>query len=610
VLTGVSMSEDELRWLGLALPLDDVDSNDVDLAGRVAELVDRVQAALDRMQGNQPLADWVSALDSALLALTSVSGVDAWQLTQSRRELAAVIAAAGDRARSLPLGLGDLRSVLADRLRGRPTRVGFRTGDLTVCSMVPMRSVPHRVVCLLGLDDGSFPRTPGVDGDDVLARDPLVGERDRRSEDRQLLLDALLAAQEHLVLLYTGADERTNTPRPPAVPLGEILDVVDATALTRDGKLGREQVVVHHPLQPFDARNFAPGLVKTDGPFSFDISALAGARASAQVRRQPEPFLPHPLPVVDKDVLELEQVIRLLEHPVRGFCRQRLRVSAPEEGEELADALTAELPPLDRWAVGERWLRWRLAGASVEACRQAEWRRGVLPPGALGQTALEEVVALAEPLLAAGADDRTGNARAIDVSVPIGPARMLTGTVGGVHGDVIARTVWSNLGAKHRLRAWIQLLALAAGQPDTSWRAVTIGKGWRGPMRSSLASPRSGVANDVLQSLTDLYVRGLREPLPLPLGASLAYADVRVMGDDEHHALVKAEKSWQDGFESTDRDHRTVWGLDMSFDDVLAQKPTDDDQPAGSSKGESTRFGALACRLWHPLLAAETLERL
>ena len=60
--------------------------------------------------------------------------------------------------------------------------------------MVPMRSVPHRVVCLLGLDDGVFPRAGSVDGDDVLARDPMTGERDVRSEDRQLFLDAILAA--------------------------------------------------------------------------------------------------------------------------------------------------------------------------------------------------------------------------------------------------------------------------------------------------------------------------------------------------------------------------------------------------------------------------------
>jgi exodeoxyribonuclease V gamma subunit len=213
-------------------------------------------------------------------------------------------------------------------------------------------------------------------------------------------------------------------------------------------------------------------------------------------------------------------------------------------------------------------------------------------------------------LLAAGADYRAGQAQVIDVAIPIGGARIVTGTVGGVHGSTVARTVWSNLGAKHRLRAWVQLLALAAARPDTGWRAVTIGKGWRGPVRSSLAISDSGAAIDVLQSLAELYVRGLQEPLPLPLGASLAYADVRFMGDDEHHAIAKAQKSWKDGFESDDRDHRTVWGPGLCFDDVLAQKPTQDDQLAGLARQESTRFGALACRLWFPLLAAESLERL
>ena len=120
--------------------------------------------------------------------------------------------------------------MLADRLRGRPTRAGFRTGSLTVCTLVPMRSVPHRVVVLLGLDDGVFPRTSGVDGDDVLARDPRLGERDVRSEDRQLLLDAVLSAGERLVVLHTGADPVSGRARPPAVPVGELLDVVEAMA--------------------------------------------------------------------------------------------------------------------------------------------------------------------------------------------------------------------------------------------------------------------------------------------------------------------------------------------------------------------------------------------
>ena len=114
----------------------------------------------------------------------------------------------------LELRLADVRALLGGRLAGRPTRANFRTGTLTVCTMVPMRSVPHRVVCLLGLDDGVFPRAGSLDGDDVLARRPRTGERDGRSEDRQLLLDAVMAATEHLVITYTGANEHSGARRP------------------------------------------------------------------------------------------------------------------------------------------------------------------------------------------------------------------------------------------------------------------------------------------------------------------------------------------------------------------------------------------------------------
>ncbi len=405
LLLGVTMAEDDLRWLGLALPLDDVDSTDVDLAGRLAELVDRLGTALDGLTGEQPLDAWLGALSGALDTLTAVGEADGWQLTQARRELADVAAGATGRT-GTRLRLGDVRSLLADRLQGRPTRAGFRTGNLTMCSMVPMRSVPHRVICLLGLDDGVFPRSAGVDGDDVLARDPLVGERDRRSEDRQLLLDAVLAAEEHLVILYTGADERTNAVRPPAVPLGELLDVVDASV--------RDRVVVRHPLQPFDPRNFT-----ATGPnpesFSFDRTALAGARAAARPRRAPDPFLADRLPApppagAAADIAELGPLIRFLEHPVRGFLRQRLGVAVPEPGEELDDALHAELDGLQKWVIGDRWVADRLAGGSVDSCREAAWRRGELPPGRLGSEVLAEVIDKAEPLVAAAASAPPGRA--------------------------------------------------------------------------------------------------------------------------------------------------------------------------------------------------------
>src|SRR5690349_20904777 len=153
---------------------------------------------------------------------------DGWQRAQLERMLDEAVheATIEGSTSACALALGDVHALLADRLRGRPTRANFRTGHITMCTLVPMRSVPHRVVCVLGLDDGVFPRKTAPDGDDLLQRDPCVGDRDVRSEDRQLLLDALLAATDRLIITYAARDERTNAARPPAVPLGELLDVI------------------------------------------------------------------------------------------------------------------------------------------------------------------------------------------------------------------------------------------------------------------------------------------------------------------------------------------------------------------------------------------------
>jgi len=582
LLLGVTTSEDEPVWLDRALPLDDVDSSDIDLAGRLAELLDRLEDVLGRLSGEQPVTEWVAALADGLDALTEVAEADAWQLAQARRELAE--AAAGS---TVPVRLADVRAMLADRLRGRPTRAGFRTGSLTVCTLVPMRSVPHRVVVLLGLDDGVFPRTGGVDGDDVLARDPRLGERDVRSEDRQLLLDAVLSAGERLVVLHTGADPVTGAARPPAVPVGELLDVVEAMAPG-----GREAVVVRHPLQPYDLRDF-----RAPAPFSFDPVSLAGARRAGAARRAPVPE--PPLPVRDGDVA-LDDLVAFVEHPVRAYLRQRLGLTLPGEDDEVDDALLVALDGLQEWAVGERMLAAALAGTDLAAARQAEWLRGTLPPGPLGVRVLEKVQSRVEPLVEAAAPVLVAPARRVDVRLPLG-GRVLLGTVNGVRDGAVVAVAYSTLAAKHRARAWVLALALAAaGEGD---RAVTVGRRGNRARRSTIVAPADPLA--ALAALVDLRDRGLREPLPLAVKTSAAYAGARLGGNSPEQALESAGKEWVSdyGGEQEDRSHVHVWGDRAPLAALLEQEPRDGEH----EPGEPTRFGALACRLWAPVLAAEEM---
>ena len=587
ILLGVAADESDLGWLDLALPLDDVDSSDIELAGRLAELLERLEDVLSRLQGTQPVDGWVGALAEALELLTEVADDDAWQLAQAQRELADAAQHGG----TTELRLTDVRALLAGRLAGRPTRANFRTGELTVCTMVPMRSVPHRVVALLGLDDGVFPRAGSVDGDDVLQRDPCLGERDARSEDRQLLLDAVMSAGDHLLLLYTGADPVSGAVRPPAVPLGELLDQLRAAV----GDDALTDVLERHPLQPFDSDNFA-----SSAPFSHDRAAHSGALAALQ-ERTPEPgLLQAPLPAAVPGDVALVDLVGFLVHPTKAFLRQRLGVHVPDSEDGVADAIAAELDALQAWAVGDRMLAARIAGVDGAAFRQAEWRRGSLPPGPLGLRLLAELEAAVEPLAAAARQLQVGVARTLDVAVDLPSGRRLTGTVSGLHGDAVVSTSYSRLGTKHRLTAWAHLLAAAAtGVPGAPARALTTGRGpYRRPVwRSTLTVPDDPAA--VLADLVALHDDGLRAPVPVASDASHEYAVRRHAGGTVEEALDAAAEAWGGRFgDVTDRHLAYVLGTPPAFERMTAEP---DPGPEG------TRFGALAVRLWRPLLSCESV---
>ena len=600
LLLGVAM--DAENWLGTALPLDDVESGDVERLGRLTEFVDRLTTALDGLAGERPLAAWIAGLVEALDALTATTAADAWQASQARAELTDAAHAAGPHAAEVPLGVADVRGLLAQQLRGRPGRANFRTGSLTVATMVPMRSVPHRVICLLGLDDGAFPRAGVDDGDDVLARDPRVGERDPRSEDRQLLLDAVCAATEHLVVLYSGADARTGARRPPAVPLGELLDAVASTA----GPQTRDQVVVRHPLQPFDVRNFTAGALGAPGSFSFDRVELAGCRAAATTKAPPPPFLPGPLPAALTATVALDDLVTFVEHPVKQFLRQRVGLPVSDADDDPADALPVALDALQRWAVGDRLLRDRLAGRDLARCRAAEWRRGELPPGELGNALLAEVLDDVEELVAASTRYLTGVPESRDVEVLLPDGTRVVGTVGDVRGcpdgsGAAVRVEFSKLAAKQRVRAWVRLVALTAAQPERRWRAVTVGRGTRGGVAVAIAGPLDPArARGVLADLVALHREGMREPLPLPTVAAQVYARTRTGGGSADDALAEALRGWcESRFPERDEAVYTrVFGA-AAGPEVLTTSGT---------AGEPTRFGDLALRLWRPLLAEEVLR--
>jgi exodeoxyribonuclease V gamma subunit len=630
LLLGVAMAEDE-RLFGGMLPFGDLSSEDIDLAGRVAELVDRLEVTLDRLAGPQTAQCWARALVEGTARLSAPAPKEAWQEEELRRAFEDIASApsrggeaggAGAEDGGVELDLSEARALLTDRLRGRPTRANFRTGDMTICTLVPMRSVPHRVVCLLGLDDGLFPRPGDQDGDDLLLADPYVGDRDGPSEDRQLLLDALLAATEHLVITFEGRDQHLNQRRPPAVPVAELLDVVDKTVRLPDpARAAREMVVMNHPLQAFNPVNFAPGRLHKQDAWRFDEAYLDGARAMSGAREPRGSFLPERLPPAGGATVPLSSLVRFLEHPVRAFLRERLGFYAGDIPDPPSDDLVVEMSPLERWALGDRLLEARLGGADLDTALLAERGRGLLPPGPLGDAALADVKAVVEALVAEVEALPCGRADPVpvEVNVALPGGCSLVGTVPGVRDSTVLRCTYSKLGPKHRLRAWAMFLVLSASCPEIAPSAVTIGQA----AGSSPGRPRLSVctlsplaegpealrsaAIGQLEVLVDLYQRGMREPLPIYCATSAAWASACWRDENPYEPARSRWASTSDEFpgEDSEPEHLAVLGPAVPFEELLEGRPADDETGRAWATTEPSRFGRLAMRLWGPVLRYE-----
>lgn len=573
-------------WHGV-LPYDALDTSGLDLLGRVVEMLDRLAHTLRMFRAARSASEWLQTLEDAVLELGAAPADAPWQQVQLRRELAALRSHAGD----APAQLADMSALLGQVLSGRPTRTSFRTGAMTVCTLTPMRSVPHRVVVLLGMDDGAFPRHGLPEADDILARQPRLGERDPRSEDRQLFLDAILAAEQHLVILYTGAHIRTGAELPPAVPVGELLDIVGTGTVT------------HHPLQPFDARAFT-----AEAATSYDPVAYAGALAASGGSQEPAPFLDGPVPLPQEPAVELQRLVDLLLHPSKAFLRQRLEVTATAREDEPSNELPIELDSLEQWSVGDRMLQARLGGASRAVITAAERASGTLPPGQLGTALLDELGPCVHNLALAAGAHLEGEPTVVDVDLLL-PTGRLVGSISRIHGRSLVTVTYSKIGPKQRLRAWVGLLAVAANG-NGQWQAVIVGRAKDdSPVVETYVAPSPEQARAHLEYLLAVRGAGLQTPLALPMEAAAAYAQARKEGESVEAARDKATGKWKSPFNwdgpDRDTDHTLLWGYETPFMTLWSwSSPVP--LPAGGG-GESQDFARLACAIWFPLLNAEVL---
>ncbi|RMG18082.1 MAG: exonuclease V subunit gamma, partial [Planctomycetota bacterium] len=518
------------------LPFDDAEGQTAFALGRFLDFWSTLCAARDALAAPRPLEAWAEDLAQWLPRLARAGGRRAWQQRAVLEETDRLA-----RGARLAGGLGPVerRAVLAAlRARFETGRLRPRPGAVTLAALRAGRAIPRKVVCLLGIDDGAFPRNPGLPSFDPTGNAPRCVDAALRDLDRSAFLDALLAAREHLLVFFTGRDQHTNAERVPAVPALELCEALDATFRPGNSGAAASQVLRHeHPLQPFDARCFRPSRPDpADGPprpWSFRSDLLEGRQALDQRAEGATRFWEEGLQLSEEDPPEpvrLEDLLDYLKKPARHLLRRRLGLSLAREDDTQPpeEHLPLELDRLHEWQVQQEALEALRANQPFDANVLRQLASGEFPPGRWGARELHGVLQWV-PELAQRLEEwfgLPGHWPAADPPLPVNlevGSDRLQGSVGNRYGAFLVDLGVEEPATKHLLPLWVRLLCCAASQPELRWRAIRFGLRHdkkKGVLLAALGldlgaldvDVRKARALECLAHLLELYRSGSRRP--------------------------------------------------------------------------------------------------
>ena len=527
LLLGYALPGDERTLFEDILPVREVEGA---LAATLGHFIDFAESLFVHVRGLEtprPLADWERALRIVLDAFFSDDDEFTDELHRIRTVLEALGKAQTDADFGAPIDFAAIREHLLSALADTDSGVGFLAGSATFCALKPMRSIPFKVICMLGMNDTAFPRHDAPPAFDLAAAQPRAGDRNLRDDDRHLFLETLLSARETLYISYVGLSNRDNKESPPCAPVGELLDYLDTRFPPLEGGLRRELLVKKHRLQPFSSAYFQP-----DGPlFSYSQENLRACEQARIPRHAPPLFAATPLPEPEPEWRELdwESLANFFGNPARYFARERLGLRLPNEAAPFDDCEPQTLERLDRFSFEDELTREALTAGKLppNGIRIAR-ATGALPPGYAGDSEYKT--------LRQDAGDLAGRIRACLQGGPLPPISIdlsfgewrLSGVLRDAYPAALLRHRSANFKPKHLLTAWIAHLVLQCAAPDEGPKDTLLFARDAAYRFRPVADPFAA-----LRDLIDLYAAGLRLPLPFFPDSSYEFAK-RTLGDGDH----------------------------------------------------------------------------
>ena len=551
MLLGYALESRNGDWQGI-LPYDESSGLIAELAGHLAELLSRLETWRTRLAEQRSLIAWLPLCRELMECFFSGDAESDAALLLVETQWKQIIEQGMQADYQQPIPVTLLRDELRSRLDQQRISQRFLAGPINFCTLMPMRSIPFKVVCLLGMNDGVYPRTLAPLGFDLMQQQMRKGDRSRRDDDRYLFLEALISAQQQLYISYIGRAIQDNTERYPSVLVTELVDYLGQSfRLPGDEECEpdvseqhvREHLQTLHSRMPFAAENFQSGLYRQ----SFATEWLPAATGSGVA----QPDFIQPLTALPLETLSLEQLLRFWRHPVRAWFQQRLGVAFWMEESELPDSEPFAPDSLERYQINAQLLNALVNGEDAQQLYARHRAAGNLPYGAFGELFWQSQTEEMQEVAAEVSGQRLPS-ESWEINLPLGEVQ-LTGWLTQVQADGLLRWRPGVLNMNDGLLLWLEHLVYCAlggsgvsrmyGRKQSRWRfnALTADK-----------------AASLLREYVAGYQAGMTQPLRLLNKSGGAWLEAsfdsksRQLVEDEatqKKALNKLLQAWQGGYQ-------------------------------------------------------------
>ena len=417
------------------------------------------------------------------------------------------------------------------------TSSGFISKGVTFCAMLPMRSIPFKVICLMGMNNDTFPRESRTLGFDLMAQKPKIGDRSKRNDDKYLFLEAVISARQKLYISYVGQSIQDNTKVEPSVIISELIDYIKKSFTLPDNFI-KDILITRHRLQAFSPEYFQKG----SKLYSYSTENFLAGKSFLKHHINPD-FIKKSLstPLDEFRNIEIETLYAFFSHPVRFLLQRRLGVYLDESADVIDEKENFSINGLEKYKIEQDLLKNRLSGLKLDDMLPVQRATGLLPHGNVGKVGFREMSNNTE-IFANELENITEGKKlnSLEIDYEIAGFK-IAGKIADIHEQGLVIVRYAKVKPKDYLRAWIYHLLLCTIRDNGCLPKTTL-------LGSDLVLEFNPVENpeEILEYLLQAYWRGLSEPIRFFPATSYKYAHLLfVKHKFQYDALKNARKTWE-----------------------------------------------------------------